>query len=535
MVNINKSCILDEDCDKGTICAFDEKDFSNYCISNNINDLYYGCINDNIENNLESIENKSNNDTFNFTDCINFSRRQINKDNLEYNYMIYKPKKNVFVDTTTINIYLKCEDEILAIIPYGDYFNLKCDDNQQNCILESKESLLNFIIQNTKNCDKKIYLEIIYECENEGLKKSKKIPIYLDNFIPIEINLTCPIDNNNEKFKSKCESIYINEYDTNNYENIIDSKKKFNECKNPLFKVPRIVKNINNYKKLKSNYSKNELKDYDKKINEKIEDLKKLEAEKYMRLKKIKNNVDISFEDSYKKINANSTSNSFNKLTNDAWKIYKNYDAAQNLYEENEKNKVLTYYGKVYTLDDAMRIAEENDQNYFVWYHNSYELDDFASKLYFIDVFFGEQNLLKKKNWVKHENVTTCVSQFDIETFIDKNDIDDSSADNENLVKIKKIFKESGENNSKLNNEIGLFINKNMHDLKNIHNNIIKYLDDKITTYGQAISMNNYETNINNTIILVLSGIFGMMILISVMAMGYFNYKYAGKLTLFGR
>ena len=30
----------------------------------------------------------------------------------------------------------------------------------------------------------------------------------------------------------------------------------------------------------------------------------------------------------------------------------------------------------------------ENDQNYFVWYHNSYELDDFASKLYFIDIYF---------------------------------------------------------------------------------------------------------------------------------------------------
>jgi hypothetical protein len=61
MSNINKNCLTDNDCDEKSLCAFNTNDLNNYCISNNINDLYYGCINPDIENNLESIESKSNN------------------------------------------------------------------------------------------------------------------------------------------------------------------------------------------------------------------------------------------------------------------------------------------------------------------------------------------------------------------------------------------------------------------------------------------------------------------------------------------
>ena len=103
MVNINKNCILDNDCDENNLCAFNENDLNNYCISGDPHDLYYGCLNNNNEHNLESIESKSNSTKYSLNDCIDFTRRQINKDNLEYNYMIYKPEKQVFVDTTTIS------------------------------------------------------------------------------------------------------------------------------------------------------------------------------------------------------------------------------------------------------------------------------------------------------------------------------------------------------------------------------------------------------------------------------------------------
>ena len=220
-----KSCISDNDCDNNSICAFNNNDLEHYCVSNNINDLYYGCI-DNSVNNIDSVESKSTLDHINYKKCIDFTRRQINNEGLEYNYMIFKPKKYAYIDTTTINIYLKCEEQILVIIPYNDYFNLRCDENRENCILESKESLLNFIVQNSTNCNKKLYLEVIYECENEGIKKKEKIPVYLDNFKDIKIKLKCPIDDNNDKFKSKCEAVYINNFDKkNNINELIDVKK----------------------------------------------------------------------------------------------------------------------------------------------------------------------------------------------------------------------------------------------------------------------------------------------------------------------
>ena len=523
MVDINKNCVSDSDCDKNKICAFNEKDLSNYCISNSINDLYYGCALENYD--FESIENKSNNN--NLYDCINFTRRQLNKDNLEYNYMIYKPKKDVFVDTSTINIYLKCEEEILAAIPYEDYFTINCENNQKNCILTSKDSLFNFIIQNTKNCNKNIYLDVIYQCENEGIKKTEKIPININNFNIVKINLKCPIDKNNDKFKSKCESIYINDNDINNkYSTLINKSKNINECKIPLFKVPRLVKNINKYKQLKSKNSKNELKDYDKKINEKIEDLKKLEAEKYIKVKKFKNDIDISYEESYDIINKKP----LDKLITDPhdnWKIYKNYDAAYNLYYNNEKNKVLTYYGKVYTINDAVKIADQNEQNYFVWYHNSYELSDFASKLYFIDIYYGEQEVLKKKNWIKHDNVTTGVLKFNIESFTDIIAEELDTNDDSNII---KIFETAKVNNNNLQKELKELDNHYpIQHKKNIYNNIIKYYDHKNTTYRQAILMNEYEENVNNIIILALSIISIILFIILISFIAYFNYKYAEK------
>ena len=522
MVDINKNCLLDSDCDKNKICAFNEKDLNNYCISNSINDLYYGCASENYD--FESIENKSNNNDL--YECINFTRRQLNKDDLEYNYMIFKPKKDAFVDTSTINIYLKCEEEILAAIPYEDYFNINCENNQKNCILTSKESLLNFIIQNTKNCSKNIYLDIIYKCENEGIEKTEKIPININNFNPIKINLICPIDKNNDKFKSKCESIYINDISNSN---LINKSKNINECKNPLFKVPRLVKNINKYKQLKSKNSKDELKDYDKKINQKIEDLKKLEAEKYIKVKKLKNDVDISYEESYDIINKKP----LDKLITDPhdnWKIYKNYDAAYNLYHDDEKNKVLTYYGKVYTINDAIKIADQNEQNYFVWYHNSYELSDFASKLYFIDIYYGDQEVLKKKNWVKHENVTTGVLKFNIESFADINTEDIDKKDESSII---KIFENAKVNNNNLQKEIKDLVNNYpQKDQKNINNNIIKYYDHKNTTYRQAILMNEYEENINNKILLMLSIISIIVFITLIFVIAYFNYKYTEQIKL---
>jgi hypothetical protein len=56
----------------------------------------------------------------------------------------------------------------------------------------------------------------------------------------------------------------------------------------------------------------------------------------------------------------------------------------------------------------------------------------------------------------------------------------------------------------------------------NINGNIITKLDDKITTYGQAINMNNYEYNMNNNIIVILGFLFGIMLSIFIVLLVYY-------------
>jgi hypothetical protein len=605
MDNINKKiCKSDSDCDNNYLCAFDENDLNHYCISNDKNDSYYGCLN-NKDNNFNYIESNILDDKLSYNNCINFTRKQTTKDGLHYNYMLFKPKKNLFVDTTTLNIYLKCEDEILSVIPYNDYFNLKCNNDQEECVLESKDSLLNFIIQNSKNCTKKIYIEITHECENEGLKKIQKIPINIDNYKNIKIDLKCPVDDNNDKFKSKCMAAYFqnnNNLNTNQYteKNMVNLKKSLYDCDSPLYKVPRIVNDSNKYKKLKDNLTKNEIKEYDNKINKSIEDLKKLKAEKYIILNKIQTGTTITLDEAFKKIDKISPSKLL-KNENDNWKLYKDYDAAQYLFNENNNERkrednILIYYGKVYTIEEAIKVANENNQSFFVWYHNSYELDNFASKLYFINIYAIENDIFDKSNWAINENVTTGILKFEefgifdkvsntvnktvnnfageianlkgnldnerrtisnlrnvikenekkLESVIEENkkklqavieedkkilnDLIEKNAkhlqyvidnDQEKFDDFKKLMKTSIENTALIKDQYITALDNNISN-DNINGNIITTLDDKITTYGQAINMNNYEYNMYNNILVVLGFIFGIILSIFIVILVYY-------------
>ena len=189
----------------------------------------------------------------------------------------------------------------------------------------------------------------------------------------------------------------------------------------------------------------------------------------------------------------------------------------------------MKYYGLVYTIEDAIRIANENNENLFVWYHNSFELDNFASKLYFIDIYNVDEELLSKKNWVKSENTTTGILKVQLEHFddSDNNNVIDATA---NDVIKNELYNE----NNVLKQKYFNLIDQNLN-AKNINNNVLKILNDKITTYGQAISMNNYETNINNNILIVLSVVLGIVGLLFVVVLVYFNNLTNGKIFLFGK
>jgi hypothetical protein len=513
-------CNTDKDCDLNQICSFNPDDLKHYCINNEIENLYEGCIKN--DSNMDNIEivNSNNVLSSDYKKCIDFGRRQLNKDGFEYNYMIFKPEKNVYVDTTTINIYLKCDGLLIASIPYEDYFKIKCDNDQKNCILTSNKSLINFIIKNTENCiGKNIYLEIVYECENEKVKNTQNISIDLKSNDPIKIELKCPIEINN--FKPSCQAVYIDNNGINNNEiNIIDNNVKFYDCQKPIYKLPIIVDDINNYKKKKKKQTSIELKNHDNKINQKINELKKLEAEKYMKLKIIQTGKSISFEEAYKIIDKISISK---LISTNNWNIFKNYDAAQNLFDQNVKNQFITYFGKVYTLQEALNVANQNNQNFFVWYHNSFEFNDYASKLFFIDIFYVDDDLLQKSNWSRSKNVTTCLIKFDFEHF--NNEEEDENSDD--MINYKNQLKEIANKNNKpelIYNESHDLFNTYISNSQNIYDTIIKSLDRKNTTLGQAVSMNNYETNINNKITLILGAIAGILLFIFLTVFIYYNY-----------
>jgi LPXTG-motif cell wall-anchored protein len=75
-------------------------------------------------------------------------------------------------------------------------------------------------------------------------------------------------------------------------------------------------------------------------------------------------------------------------------------------------------------------------------------------------------------------------------------------------------------------------IKNNMTDY-NVNLSVVDNLNNKITTYGQAINMNNYETGINNNILIVLGIALLAVVIIFVFVMVYFNNKTGGKIKLF--
>ena len=539
MANTNKkTCALDNDCDKNFVCAFDENDMTHYCINNEPTELYYGCLDKEKLKDIELTESNSNSE---MKKCIDFSRKQMNKDGLEYNYMIFKPKKNIYIDTTTINIYLKCDKQILAIIPYNDYFFLKCNESQDECTLQSKDTLENFIKQNSKNCMGKLYLEFVYECENEGIKKTDILNIDKENFNKINLNLKCPIDSDGDKFKSKCASLYLDSNNIESMNNIIDTNKNLYNCSNPVYKLPRIVSNVNNYKKKNAKNANIQLQDYDNKINEKLDDIKRLKAEKYIKLKAIQNGETITLEDAYKVINSIPIDRLLNN-TKENWVLTPNLDAIENLLNNDKYSDTINYHGMVYTIDDAVKIANENNQNFFVWYHNSYELENFASKLFFVDIFNIESDLLKKTNWIKHDNVTTGIFRFQLEHFsiIDEiydsiDDLSSSSGDEGNLTidQLNVFLAKNIENNILMSKYTEL--SQNILNDNGISINVIDKLNNQITTFGQAIEMNNYEDKINDKILFVLYIVSGIVFVIFIVVLVYYNNITAGKIKLFGK
>ena len=528
-MNYKKSCTNDNDCDSNYLCSFNTENLNHYCTPIEKNNLYEGCLSS--MNNKTYIETKTNNDAFSFKSCVDFSRRQLNEDGLNHNYVVYKPKENTYVDTTTINIYLKCNEEVLAVIPHSDYFTLKCNGSFEVCDLKAKSSLFNFIKQNTKNCQGNIYLDVEYLCENENIRTSKKIPVDLKNANNnLSIKLSCPVDPNNELYQTKCYSLY-NDGRNDSVQKDIPS----GECKYPLYRTPFMVKDKTLYEKIQTEKRNKELKSVESNIEKKNNEILALQAEKYQKTFKLVNGRDISYDQALFEVKKNSKGGK--KNFKNEWIVFENYDAATYLLQDNKLSDLISIYNKnVKTIEDAKRIANENNKKFFVWYHNNYNNSEYSSKLFFIEtdaMINPKINIKDKKMWKKDQNVSTCILTSLSENYNESgctiDDIDCSSV----IDEIKDVLTETNIKETQIDTAYNSLVN-NISTKYDVNIGVIKKLDNNIVTLQQKIGMNNYEETINDQILRVLHTILFFVFIFSVIVLVYMNMKYGDKVKLFG-
>jgi hypothetical protein len=209
------------------------------------------------------------------------------------------------------------------------------------------------------------------------------------------------------------------------------------------------------------------------------------------------------------------------------WNIFPHYDAAQYLFDDPDISPAIKLYGKVYTLDEALRTANENNESYFVWYHNNYELKDFSSKLFFIDIFSIDSSLFDKSNWAVHENVTTAIlkiENYENDNFVDVSPEYLNKVKTEDLEKIKKLNDAQVKYTNSIISEYQKLINNSSNSNNYEYGSgIITNLDNKITNSGQVIDMNNYEIKINNQIITVLQIVLIFIVGIFILVLAYYT------------
>ena len=521
---MNKICNFDNQCDDNELCSFNDKDLKHYCVDGMQNKLYTGCL-DNDYNQFENIISNSNDDINNFKSCVDFSRRQINKDGLQHNYMLFKQKKVSYVDITSIQIYLKCGSKIISALPLNDYFSIDCDINNQNCKIKTNKLFKNFIIQNQQICSEQLFLEVNYECYNENIKNKSIIKINeLEDDILIQ--LKCPINQHKDEFQSKCISLYINQNDLEKM-NHINKKKLLYKCPKPIYQVPRLIKDTSKYKKMKFKNNNQEINSYDENINKKLDELNELQAKKFIKIKKINNNEDVPLNTALENIKNSDFNNIAN--INKKWNLFKGFDAGQYLMDDPTTKDAVKLYGKVYTIEEAMNISSKMNENFFVYYSNSYELNNFSSNLYFIDIFSVSNDIFDKVNWSKAENVTTAILNF--ENFYDAaSDAATAATDAAAATKaleIDKFLRKELEYRTVLSNEFINLTGNKLNQLNDVQapmiNSMVSNLEKKITTKSQAIKMNQNEENINNNIINVLSTILFIIFALTIFILAYYN------------
>ena len=308
---MKKFCYNDNDCLNNEYCSFDPQTITNSCISKK--DLKLGCLN-NIEQlkelgDVKMISSYNIEDQVNEDSCINFSRKQKNKDGLYYNHFIYKRKKNTPIDINNIDINLSCDEVNNISLSNNDFFDIVCEENMETCKLKSNTLFKNFLKSNEKTCKTNKKINVNYSCENENVKNTDSFNIKDDT---ANIELSCPINKDDEKLKSKCTALYIENDNTNILDKIDVTYNNFN-CLNPLYITPIEVGDISLYKDIKKNKLSKELNNYNNMIDTNSEGIRNIKIQKIITEYEYANGQVITFEQA-KKILEYEEENNKNKL-----------------------------------------------------------------------------------------------------------------------------------------------------------------------------------------------------------------------------
>lgn len=512
-------CNTDKDCSQGNYCTFNEETLKHQCLPANQKILYQGCLNTKKFNEFNKIESSSPSDHESFDKCIDFSRRQKNSDGLHYNYMIFKNKINSFVDLNTINVYLKCNGELLLVMPTREFFHMKCNDSQKKCTLTPNDTFRTFVESNSKTCGGNLSLDIEYSCENENIQKTMKTPIDLNNLKAIEISLECPVQVDDSKFQSKCIAAYFDTSNSNpgiqRYLELLDKSIEPQDCVQPVYKVPLQVSDVNVYRQLMEQKTTQNIQEYNKMLNKKEEEMIQMKM-KQLKIKfKKETQRELDDEEARHMVEANKVEY-FESKANCNWKIHEHKNPFGVHVEENDIRKYGTQVEGTYRLiEEARNKACELNASMFIWFSNSYDLSNLRNQLFIftpkqIEEIHKEFNAKDWAKWAKVNNVH--VGLLTTEEEITKERFEGTVAEmNQQMAEYYNQF-------------LTFFEQTTIQTSDKVKENdqTLQELDNQLTTLTQDIKKNEFESDINHQMTIFLS-IFVFILLI--ILIGYYVYQ----------
>ena len=428
---------------------------SNNINNNNINNInnsnkYEEISNTNINNNNEEVINKENNLIYNSNNKYKEINSPIKEENSleitnEEKNNLEEIKKNLNDYTIKIsnanenNNNLNKDEKYKKINIIQNKNRHKKDENEENDFEKSKRTSLNFFLHT--NSDK------VFTFRNNSLMSNKdgeKLTeksggIDLRNSIPNDINKIIE-ENRNLKMQLASEMLKNNteKSDSHNdeeYEEIISGlKKKLEDKENKINELQKIIDSNNN------SFKNNNIND---KMNNSMNEMEKIKgnySENISTITDIYENMLIEKE------------NKIKELTNEVNIIEKELEELNDKYNK-EKENVKLINIKINGL--------ENERNILLEQINSFKNKEKELKLNFeknLEIIKNEYN-----NKIKSQTVCNKINNYNISNY-DYDNINDNnfnSASNrqinkqkEELILLKKKFKEILDNNNKLSNEV---------------------------------------------------------------------------------